>query len=81
MFLSNMEASYKEEKLEGGDTRVVLSLPPAWSPVKVAILPLLKKDGLPEKATEIMNDLKFDFKCVYEEKATIGKRSRRQDAI
>ncbi|MDP3445179.1 MAG: His/Gly/Thr/Pro-type tRNA ligase C-terminal domain-containing protein, partial [Ignavibacteria bacterium] len=46
-----------------------------------AILPLLKKDGLPEKAREIMNDLKFDFKCVYDEKDSIGKRYRRQDAV
>ncbi|MFA6778767.1 MAG: glycine--tRNA ligase [Paludibacteraceae bacterium] len=81
MFLSIMAASYKEEQLEGGDTRVVLAIPSVLAPVKVAILPLLKKDGLPEKATEIMNDLKYDFKCVYEEKDTIGKRYRRQDAI
>jgi len=47
----------------------------------VAILPLMKKDGLPEKAQEIMNLLKFDFRCFYEEKDAIGKRYRRQDAI
>jgi glycyl-tRNA synthetase len=81
MFLSIMAASYKEEALEGGDTRVVLTLPPVLAPVKLAILPLLKKDGLPEKAAEIMNDLKYNFKCIYEEKDTIGKRYRRQDAI
>ena len=81
MFLSIMCSAYKEEKLEGGDTRVVLNLPPVLAPVKVAVLPLLKKDGLPEKATEIMNGLKFDFRCTYEEKDTIGKRYRRQDAI
>jgi len=81
MFLSIMAASYKEEELEGGETRVLLALPPVLAPVKVAILPLLKKDGLPEKATEIMNELKYDFKCVYEEKDTIGKRYRRMDAI
>ena len=56
-------------------------LPPALAPVKCAVLPLLKKDGLPEKANEIMNELKFDYKCIYEEKDTIGKRYRRQDAI
>jgi glycyl-tRNA synthetase len=81
MFLSIMCASYNEEKLENGETRIVLNLPPVLAPVKVAILPLLKKDGLPEKAMEIMNDLKFDYKCAYEEKDTIGKRYRRQDAI
>jgi len=81
MFLSVLAGSYKEEELEGGDKRVVLSLPAALAPVKCAVLPLLKKDGLPEKANEIMNELKFDYKCIYEEKDTIGKRYRRQDAI
>ena len=80
-FLSIMAASYKEEKLEGGDSRIVLTLPPVLAPVKAAILPLIKKDGLPEKAREIMNELKFDFKCAYDEKDSIGKRYRRQDAI
>lgn len=80
-FLSIMAASYTEEALEGGDSRVVLKLPPVLAPVKAAILPLVKKDGLPEKAREIMNDLKFDFKCFYDEKDSIGKRYRRQDAI
>jgi glycyl-tRNA synthetase len=81
MFLSVMAASYKEEELEGGDTRVVLSIPPSLAPVKLCIMPLVKKDGLPEKAREIMNDLKFDFKCAYDEKDSIGKRYRRQDAV
>jgi glycyl-tRNA synthetase len=81
MFLSIVCSSYKEEQLENGETRVVMALPPVLAPNKVAILPLLKKDGLPEKANEIMDDLKFDFKCVYEEKDTIGKRYRRQDAV
>ncbi|MBQ9101292.1 MAG: glycine--tRNA ligase [Paludibacteraceae bacterium] len=81
MFLSIMCASYNEEKLDNGETRIVLNLPPVLAPVKVAVLPLLKKDGLPEKAMEIMNGLKFDYKCAYEEKDTIGKRYRRQDAI
>jgi len=80
-FLSIMAASYEEEQLEGGDNRVVLKLPPVLAPVKAAILPLVKKDGLAEKAREIMNDLKFDFKCVYDEKDSIGKRYRRQDAV
>ena len=80
-FLSILAAAYTEEELEGGDSRVVLKLPPVLAPIKAAILPLIKKDGLPEKAREIMNDLKFDFKCAYDEKDSIGKRYRRQDAI
>ena len=80
-FLSILAGSYCEEELEGGDTRVVLKLPPALAPVKLAVLPLIKKDGLPEKAKEIMNNLKFDFRCQYDEKDSIGKRYRRQDAI
>ena len=81
MFLSVMCHSYEEEKLDNGETRVVLRLPAALAPVKLAILPLVKKDGLPEKAHEILNDLKFHFNCKYEEKDSIGKRYRRQDAI
>jgi glycyl-tRNA synthetase len=81
MFLSILSKSYKEEKLEDGSERVVLKIPVPLAPVKVAILPLMKKDGLPEKAMEIMNDLKFDLRCFYEEKDAIGKRYRRQDAI
>lgn len=73
--------SYQEEKLENGETRVVLKLPAALAPVKLAVLPLVKKDGLPEKAREIMDDLKFHFNCKYDEKDSIGKRYRRQDAI
>ncbi|MFV0331825.1 MAG: glycine--tRNA ligase [Dysgonomonas sp.] len=81
MFLSIVSASYAEEVLEDGETRVVLRLPAALAPVKVGVLPLLKKDGLPEKAREIMDNLKFDFKCQYDEKDAIGRRYRRQDAI
>ncbi len=81
MFLSVMCRSYEEEKLENGETRVVLKLPAALAPVKLAVLPLVKKDGLPEKALEIMDNLKFHFNCKYEEKDSIGKRYRRQDAI
>ena len=81
MFLSVMCHSYQEEKLENGETRVVLKLPAALAPVKLAVLPLVKKDGLPEKAREIMDDLKFHFNCKYDEKDSIGKRYRRQDAI
>ena len=81
MFLSVMCHSYTEEKLENGETRVVLKLPAALAPVKLAVMPLVKKDGLPEKAHEIMQDLKFHFNCKYDEKDSIGKRYRRQDAI
>ncbi len=81
MFLSVLCHSYCEEKLENGETRVVLKLPAQLAPVKLAVLPLVKKDGLPEKAREIMDDLKFHFNCKYDEKDTVGKRYRRQDAI
>ena len=81
MFLSIMCHSYTEEKLENGETRVVLKLPEALAPVKCAVLPLVKKEGLPEKAREIVNELKFHFNTHYEEKDSIGKRYRRQDAI
>ncbi|EJX02434.1 glycine--tRNA ligase [gut metagenome] len=81
MFLSIMSAAYTEEKLENGETRVVLKLPAALAPVKLAVMPLVKKDGLPEKAREIIDDLKFHFHCQYDEKDSIGKRYRRQDAI
>ena len=60
---------------------MVLKLPAVLAPVKVCVMPLVKKDGLPEKAREIMNDLKFDYKCAYDEKDSIGKRYRRQDAV
>ena len=81
MFLSVMSAAYTEEQLENGETRVVLKLPAALAPVKLAVLPLVKKDGLPEKAREIVNDLKFHFNIIYDEKDSIGKRYRRQDAV
>ena len=81
MFLAVLSNSYKEEQLENGESRVVLSIPAPLAPVKVAVLPLIKKDGLPELAREIMNDLKYDFNCQYDEKDSIGKRYRRQDAI
>ncbi len=80
-FLSILAGCYKEEALEGGETRIVLQLPPCLAPIKLAVLPLVKKDGLPEVAREIINELKFDMKCQYDEKDSIGKRYRRQDAI
>ncbi len=81
MVLQVLSAAYKEEQLENGETRIVLSIPAALAPVKAAILPLVKKDGLPELAHEIKNMLKFDYNIQYDEKDSIGKRYRRQDAI
>jgi len=80
MFLTILSNSYQEEEVNG-ENRLVLSIPPMLSPVKAAILPLTKKDGLPEKAKEILKSLQYDFNCQYEEKDSIGKRYRRQDAI
>jgi glycyl-tRNA synthetase len=81
MFLAVLSSSFNEEKLEDGSDRVVLNIPPALAPTKAAVLPLVKKDGLPEKAREIMKALQYDHICAYEEKDSIGKRYRRQDAI
>ncbi|WP_305482861.1 glycine--tRNA ligase, partial [Duncaniella muris] len=81
MFLSVLCSAYEEQELEGGDKRVVLHLPAPLAPVKCAVMPLVRKDGLPDKAREIVNELKFDFSTHYEEKDSIGKRYRRQDAI
>ncbi len=84
LFLATMCAAYKEEEVGEGDkkdTRVVLALPPALAPIKLAVFPLTKKDGLPEIARTIIDELKFDFNCFYEEKDAIGKRYRRQDAL
>ncbi|MCG8697719.1 MAG: glycine--tRNA ligase [Bacteroidales bacterium] len=81
-FLSIIANAYTEEEVgDKGEKRVVLNIHPALAPVKLAVFPLTKKDGLPEKARKIMEDLKFDFNCQYEEKDTIGRRYRRQDAI
>ncbi|TAJ11700.1 glycine--tRNA ligase [Marinilabiliaceae bacterium JC017] len=85
MFLSIMAGAYTEEDVEGKDgkkeKRVVLKLPAVLAPIKLAVLPLVKKDGLPEKARAIVDELKFNFNCQYDEKDSIGKRYRRQDAI
>ncbi len=84
MFLLILSAAYKEEVLESegkSDTRIVLQIPAPLAPVKVAVFPLVNKDGLPEKAAEIFNNLKYDFVCQYDEKDSIGKRYRRHDAI
>jgi glycyl-tRNA synthetase len=74
-------SAYKEEQLEDGSSRTVMNIPPFLAPIKVAVFPLIKKDGLPEKAKEILSRLRLDFQCFYEEKDTIGKRYRRMDAV
>jgi glycyl-tRNA synthetase len=85
MFLQVISASYFEEDLTKADgtpdSRVVLRLPACLAPVKLAVLPLVKKDGLPEISRRIIEELRFDFNCQYDEKDSIGKRYRRQDAI
>ena len=81
MFLAVMSSAYTEEKLEDGSARTVLSIPAALAPNKVAVLPLVNKDGLPEKAHELLDNLKFDFAYQYDAKDAIGRRYRRQDAI
>lgn len=81
MFLAILSHAYNEETLEDGSQRIVMNLPPMLAPYKVAVLPLMKKDGLAEKAREVMDHLKYDFMCAYEEKDAIGRRYRRQDAI
>ncbi|MEP6595494.1 MAG: glycine--tRNA ligase [Ginsengibacter sp.] len=85
LVLTVLSLAYKEEiwKKEDGrdDSRVLLKIPPKLAPYKLAVLPLVKKDGLPEIAKQIMNDCKASFHCFYEEKDSIGKRYRRMDAI
>ncbi len=85
MFFTVIANAYTEEKVEREgsvkEERVVLKIPPALAPVQLAVFPLTKKDGLPEKAREIIDKLKYDYNCQYEEKDAIGKRYRRQDAI
>ena len=84
MFLLVISAAYMEEDLstaEKQDSRVLLKFPAKLAPMKLAVLPLMKKDGLPEIARKIMDDCKSSFRCFYEEKDTIGKRYRRMDAI
>tara|TARA_R110001583_G_scaffold37702_1_gene122416 strand:- start:2637 stop:4178 length:1542 start_codon:yes stop_codon:yes gene_type:complete len=80
MFLAVFSHSLQEEELENGTTRTVLRLPSVLAPTKAAILPLVKKDGLPEIARKIVEDLKWDFNVAYDEKDAVGRRYRRQDA-
>ena len=80
MFLAVFSNSLQEEELENGTSRTVLKLPAVLAPTKAAILPLVKKDGLPEVAQQIMDELKWDFNVTYDEKDAVGRRYRRQDA-
>ncbi|MFW2375649.1 MAG: glycine--tRNA ligase [Cellulophaga baltica] len=80
MFLAVFSNSLEEEELENGTTRTVLKLPAVLAPTKAAVFPLLKKDGLPELAHEIIDELKWEFNVFYDEKDAVGKRYRRQDA-
>ncbi len=84
LFLLIMSQAYVEQDLstpEKKDDRVVLQFPAKLAPIKLAVFPLLKKDGLPEIAQRIMGDCKSSFRCFYEEKDAIGKRYRRMDAL
>ena len=85
MFLQVISAAFLEEELkkEDGSTdiRTLLRLPSCLAPVKLAVMPLVKKDGLPEIAEKIVHDFKFEFNCQYDDKDSIGRRYRRQDAI
>ncbi len=81
MFLAIFSSALQNETLEDGSERVVLKLPAVLAPTKATVLPLVKKDGLPEIAREIINDLKYDFNVSYDEKDAIGRRYRRQDAV
>jgi glycyl-tRNA synthetase len=80
MFLAVFSNALQEEALENGTTRVVLKLPAVLAPTKAAVFPLVKKDGLPEIAHGIVDELKWDFNVIYDEKDAVGRRYRRQDA-
>ena len=81
MCLAVLAHSYTVEQLENGEERVVMRIPAPLAPIKVAVMPLVKKDGLPELAQKVVDELKYDFSYQYDEKDSIGKRYRRQDAI
>jgi len=81
MFLSVLSNSYNNETLKDGSSRVVLKIPKQIAPIKLAVLPLLKKDGLPEIAKGLMNEFSSEVNLSYDEKDAIGRRYRRQDAI
>jgi glycyl-tRNA synthetase len=81
MFLAVFSNSLKEEKIDNNSTRTVLKIPAVLAPFKAAILPLIKKDGLPKVAKKILNELQWEFNVIYDEKDAVGRRYRRQDAI
>jgi glycyl-tRNA synthetase len=81
LFLAVLSTAYDEETLADGSVRTVLHLPAALAPTKAAVLPLVKKDGLPELAHQLLHSLKFEFQMAYDEKDAIGRRYRRQDAL
>ena len=81
MFLSILSNSYFNEKLEDGSSRVVLRIPKQIAPIKLAVFPLVKKDGLPEIAKELLNEFSSEVNLSYDEKDAIGRRYRRQDAV
>ena len=81
LFLAVFSNALQEETLEDGSSRTVLRLPAVVAPTKVAVLPLVKKDGLPAIAKDIVNGLKWDMAVAYDEKDAVGRRYRRQDAL
>ncbi|MGC6479157.1 MAG: glycine--tRNA ligase [Flavobacteriaceae bacterium] len=81
LFLAVFSNALQEETLEDGSARTVLKLPAPLAPTKVAVLPLVKKDGLPDVANQIIDDLKWDMTTAYDEKDAVGRRYRRQDAL
>ena len=81
LFLAIFSTALQDEVLEDGSIRTVLKIPAILAPTKIAVFPLLKKDGLPEKAKEIVANLKYDFMVTYDEKDAVGRRYRRQDAL
>jgi glycyl-tRNA synthetase len=81
MFLAVLSHSLQEERFEDGNSRTVLRLPAVLAPTQIAILPLVKKDGLAEIARDLVVDLKWDYSTAYDEKDAVGRRYRRQDAL
>lgn len=85
MFLQVLSASFAEEEIPGengaASIRTVMKIPPVLAPVKLAVMPLVRKDGLNEVAEKIVRNLRYEFNCQYDEKDSIGRRYRRQDAI
>jgi glycyl-tRNA synthetase len=81
LFLAVFSNSLQEETLEDGSSRTVLRLPAVVAPTKVAVLPLVKKDGLPDIAKSFVDELKWDMTVAYDEKDAVGRRYRRQDAL